>query len=215
MSTQSAFWARRLRWRLLGAWRWPLFIVLTVADGFIAHALPPTGASAALVPAIVVCSFGNLVLVGLVAPWLARRMAARQGVPTGPATFPPANHVELLTDRISAIALVLGTLGLVAAGLGNHKVVVAVTDRVARGGDAAERYVLAHAPAEVRARVDAMDTHPLQEDGFFRMCVPYRDPRKAYCMYVDAKRNPPTVKLDGDSRPNGEYFTPAGGGEGF
>ena len=65
----ALFFPRRLRWRLLGAWRWPLFLVLTVADGFIVHALPPTGARAEVIPAMVICSFANLFLIGVVAPW--------------------------------------------------------------------------------------------------------------------------------------------------
>ena len=60
MSAGNApLWPRRLRWRLLGAWRWPLFVVVTIADGLIIHALPPTGARFELVPAIVICSFAT------------------------------------------------------------------------------------------------------------------------------------------------------------
>ncbi len=33
----------RLRWRRAGAWLWPSFIVLTLADAAIGHALPPAG----------------------------------------------------------------------------------------------------------------------------------------------------------------------------
>lgn len=212
MSTDGALWARRLRWRLLGAWRWPLFAVLTIADGLIAHALPPSGARTDLVPALVFSSFANLFLIGVVAPWLARRIVERQGAHPAAPSFPPADHTELLTDRIAAIALVLATLGVVAAGLGNHKVVVADTDRLGRGGDAARAYVLAHAPAQIRERVDAMNSHALQEDGFFRMCVPYVDARKQYCMYVDAARKPPTVRRDPDTRPNQVLFPQPSGG---
>src|SRR5947209_19761288 len=95
MSAGNApLWPRRLRWRLLGAWRWPLFVVVTIADGLIIHALPPTGARFELVPAIVICSFANLFLVGVIAPWLGRRTAANRGATAGaPAgTFPPADH---------------------------------------------------------------------------------------------------------------------------
>ena len=35
-----------MRWRLIGAWRWPLFLVLTVADALIIRALPPAGTRA-------------------------------------------------------------------------------------------------------------------------------------------------------------------------
>jgi hypothetical protein len=210
VSTADRFWTRRLRWRLIGAWRWPLFLVLTVLDALIAVWLPPNGTRALFVPWLVICGFANLFLIGAVAPWLARRLAARQGA-AAPATptFPPANHIELLTDRIAAVALVLACLGLLAAGAGNHKVVVAATDRLERAGVAAQAYAQAHGPADVRrnARAANINTHELSDDGFFRMCVPYDDPVRAYCMYVDASRKPPTVKPDGDSRPNGKLFS--------
>jgi hypothetical protein len=207
VATGDQFWARRLRWRLIGAWRWPLFFLTTVADAFIVHGLPPTGGKALFFPALFVCSFVNLFLIGAVAPWLGRRLAARQGaVPAGPATFPPANHVELLIDRVAAAILVLTTVGLLAAGLGNRRVVVADTDRLERAGAAVRAYVDAHAPDEVRQRVDAANTHPTQEDGFFRTCVPYLDPRRQYCMFVDANKRPPRVTPDRDTRPNEVYF---------
>jgi hypothetical protein len=197
-----------MRWRLLGAWRWPLFLVTTVLDAFVVVWLPPNGTSALFIPALVICSFANLFLIGAVAPWLARRIVARQGVPPPSSTFPPANHVELLTDRIATAVLVLGVIGLVIAGLGNHKVVVAATDRLARGGAAARDFAVAHGTADVRrnARAADINSHELQQDGLFRMCIPYDDPTRAYCMYVDATRKPPTVRLDHDSRPNGAIF---------
>jgi hypothetical protein len=109
-------------------------------------------------------------------------------------------------DKIASIALVLGTVGLVAAGLGNRKVVVADTDRLARAAAAVKSYVDVHAPPEVRRNIDTLNTHDTQEDGFFRMCVAYDDRTRAYCMFVDAKPKPPTVVPDRDSRPNAVYF---------
>src|SRR3954471_5401356 len=58
VSTAGGFWARRMRWRLLGAWRWPLFLAVTVLDAFVVVWLPPNGTSALFVPALVICSFG-------------------------------------------------------------------------------------------------------------------------------------------------------------
>jgi hypothetical protein len=205
MAAQGQFWARRLRWRLIGAWRWPLFFVCTLADALIVHALPPSGARALFFPALFIASFGNLFLIGAVAPWLARRLRARQG-PAPAASFPPANHHELLVDKIASITLVVATLGLVAAGLGNRKVVVADTDRLARAGEAVKQYVDVHASPEIQRNIDTLNTHDTQEDGFFRMCVAYNDRTKAYCMFVDAKPRPPKVVPDRDSRPNGAYF---------
>jgi hypothetical protein len=206
MATRESFWVRRLRWRLIGAWRWPLFFVLTALDAWIVHVEPPFGREADFLPALFICSFANLFLIGAVAPWLARRMLARQGAAPPPATFPPADHRELLVDRVASITLVLGTVGLLVAGLGNQKTPVCVTDRVCDAGEAVRAYVNSHAPREVRNRVDAANSHPTQEDGFFRTCVPYEDPRRQYCMFVDTKEDPPRVVHDGDTRPNDVYF---------
>src|SRR4051794_33796230 len=105
MSTAGGFWARRIRWRLIGAWRWPLYVAVTLLDALIVNWLPPNGTEALFVPALVICSFANLFLIGAVAPWLARRLVARSGQQPPTPTFPPANHLELLTDRIASIAL--------------------------------------------------------------------------------------------------------------
>lgn len=205
MVTSDRFWARRLRWRLIGAWRWPLFFVCTLVDAVIVHAFPPAGTRALFFAALFIASFGNLFLIGAVAPWLARRIAARQGTPPA-ASFPPADHFELLVDKVASITLIVATAGLLAAGLGNRKVVVAETDRLARAAETVKQYVDAHAPAEIKRNIDTLNTHPTQEDGFFRMCVAYDDRTKAYCLFVDAKRRPPRVIPDRDSRPNGAYF---------
>ena len=100
----------------------------------------------------------------------------------------------------------LGLVGVLAAGLGNRRVVVAETDRLERAGRAVQGYVAAHAPAEIRRNIETLNTHGTDEDGFFRMCVAYDDRTRAYCMFVDAKQEPPSIKPDGDSRPNGLYF---------
>jgi hypothetical protein len=205
MAANEQFWARRIRWRLIGAWRWPLFLLCTVADAFIVYELPPAGTRPLFFAALIIASFGNLILVGAVAPWLARRIAARQGPPPA-ASFPPANHFELLVDKVASIALIIATAGLLAAGLGNRKLVVADTDRLARAGEAVKEFVNVHAPPEIRRNIDTLNTHATQEDGFFRMCVAYDERTKAYCMFVDAKPKPPRVIPDRDSRPNGAYF---------
>ena len=207
MATRERFWPRRLRWRLIGAWRWPLFFLVTFVEALLVKELPPTGTRPLFFPALFICSFANLFLVGAVAPWLARRILARQGGPaTTPNTFPPADHRELLVDKVASALLVLGAVGLLAAGLGNRKVVVAETDRLERAGRAVQRYVSANAPPEIQRNIETLNTHGTDEDGFFRMCVAYDDRTRAYCMFVDAKQNPPTVTPHGDSRPNGLYF---------
>lgn len=197
------FWTRRLRWRLLGAWRWPVFGVLTLLDGLIVKELPPAGTSARLIPAIIIASFGNLILVGAIAPWLARALRARND--RAQAAGEPAPSFEITVDHVATVLMVLATLGLVAAGLGNRPVVVAATDEVEQAGDAARAYVSANASPEVQRNFDTLNTHRLQ-DGTFRMCVSLDDRNRAYCMFVDARPEQPTVRRDPDETPNGKYF---------
>jgi hypothetical protein len=207
VSTAGGFWARRLRWRLIGAWRWPLYLAITVVDALIVVWRPPSGAGQALfIPALVICSFGNLFLIGVVAPWLARRMVARQGLQPPSSSFPPANHVELVTDRIATTVLAIGAVGLLAAGLASGKPRVCVTDRSCNAGDAALAFVNAHAPAEIRRNVDTANSYRLGDAGLFRICIEFDDRRRAYCMFVDTSQKPISVRPDPDSRPNGAVF---------
>ena len=206
MTTGQPFWPARLRWRLHGAWRWPLFFALTVVDALLVVWRPPTGIEPLFVPALVICSFGNLFLIGAVAPWLARRAAARQGAVAASPTFPPANHIELLTDRIASVALAIGAVVLLAAGLASGKPRVCVTDRACHVGDAAVAFVNAHAPAEVKRNIDTLNSYRLGDDGLFRVCVEFDDRRRAYCMFVDAGKKPISVRADPDTRPNGAVF---------
>ena len=55
---------------------WPAFVVADPGRRLILHRLPPVGTGVDLVPAILLATFGNLVLIGAVAPWLARRIWA-------------------------------------------------------------------------------------------------------------------------------------------
>ena len=205
--TDSPLWARRLRWQLLAAWRWPALIVLTLVDGAIVAALPPSGAHAKYIPSAIIALFGNLFLVGAVAPWLAKRLAARRGVQPAGAQFPPVDSGEILVDRVATILLVLGAVGLLAAGLGNRKVVVADTNDEKKAVDAAQTFVMAHAPADVRANAAQgfLSPHKL-ETGYWRICGRHYDPHKGYCVYVSTKASPARVRLDPSNEPNAQMF---------
>jgi hypothetical protein len=199
VAANERFWPRRLKWRLRGAWMWPTFAVLTVADGVLLHELPPTGFR---IPDVVIGSilalFGNIFLVGVAAPWLARRLVERDRRGARGERFPP----EVYLDRTATALLVVGTLGVLAAGLGNIRVSTAETDALKEAGDRAEAYVDAHADTEIKQRIDGANSARLGE-GFFRVCVPRIDARKQYCMFVDTRRD--TVRKDPDTRPNQEY----------
>jgi hypothetical protein len=204
VAANERFWPRRLKWRLRGAWMWPVFAVLTVVEGLVMHQWPPIGTR---IPDIVIGAilslFANLFLVGVAAPFLARRLIERDHR-GGRERFPP----EVYLDRTATALLVVGAIGLVAAGLANIRVSTAETDALREAGDRAQAYVMAHADKEVKERLDGANSARLGE-GFFRVCVPRIDARVQYCMFVDTRRN--TVRKDPSTLPNQEYVRGSGG----
>jgi hypothetical protein len=182
-----------------GAWQWPAFVVLTLADGFILHLLPPLQGGVDLVPGVLVASFGNLVLVGAVAPWLARRLAARERAGTSPP-------LSVIGDRVGTALLAAGTVAVLAAGLGSRPLIVSETERTERLAAAVRAHVLAEGSAEVRRNLPAANSRQLDEQGFFRSCIPLDDRTTAYCLFVDTETEPPTVTKDPDATPNARYF---------
>ena len=60
---------------------WPTFIAVTLLDGLLLHLLPPIGTGVDLIPGILLATFGNLMLIGAIAPWLAKRTWNRRRYP--------------------------------------------------------------------------------------------------------------------------------------
>src|SRR5205814_1212019 len=71
--TAERFWTRRLRWRLLGAWRWPTFAIFTVVDALLLHEVG-TGVRFNWPVSLILASFANIGLLA-VADVLARLTA--------------------------------------------------------------------------------------------------------------------------------------------
>jgi hypothetical protein len=201
MRTRTSFWPRRLRWQLLAAWRWPALIVLTFVNGAIATALSPVSGHTKFVPAVIISAFANIFLVGAVAPWLARRIAARRGRALPAPQFPPVDSGEILVDRVATALLLLATLGVLVAGLGHEQPNLAPTKASADAGNAMRSYVLAHGTPELKRNVEAANTTRVRPD-YFRICVPHNNPAHAFCVFVDTSRKPPAVTPDDNTTPN-------------
>jgi hypothetical protein len=193
-------WARRMRWRLRGAWQWPAYALLTVLDAVILHELPPVREGVDFVPALIVSSFANLFLMGAVAPWLAKRLAEREREGEGNG-IPLAVRREVLKDRTAAVLLVLATVGLLAAGLGNRPAVVAETEDLQFAADVLQDYVAENAPPEIQRNIEIVNTQRLEE-GYFRMCINYDERDRAWCVFVNVDKEPPTVVRDPSEEPN-------------
>jgi hypothetical protein len=207
--------ARRLRWRLRGGAMWPTFALVTLADGLLMHFLPPLTTGFELVPALIIASFANLFLVGAVAPWLARRLAARERPPAAgePLTAPSPNGssarpqpppYEVLLDRAATGLLLAGAVGLLAAGFASRPLIVSETEATELNARTVREYALAHGDAEARRNVDAANTIRIAE-GYFRTCIPRDDRRSAWCVFVDTNRRPPEVREDSSPTPNDDY----------
>jgi hypothetical protein len=203
MEHSEHLWARRLVWRLRGAWMWPAYAVLTLLDAVILHELPPVSGGVDFIPALILSSFCNLFLMGAVAPWLARRLARREQADGGNGV-PQAVRTEILKDRTAAIMLGVTTLGLIAAGLAAQPLIVSETKETERNAELVRDHVVAEAPAQVRRNLDTANTIKL-EDGYFRTCVSYDDRTRAYCLFVDVDAEPPLVKRDPSTLPNQEF----------
>lgn len=181
---------------------WPTFAVLTAAEGFLMHELPPTGTR---IPDVVIGSilalFGNIFLVGVVAPWLARRLIERDRHGGGRERFPP----EVYLDRTATTLLVVGLAGVLAAGLGNRRVTVSETKATEEAGSRARTFVDAHADPEIKRNIDFANSARLG-DSFFRVCVPRDNATKQWCMFIDTRED--TVAKDPSTLPNKDFARP-------
>jgi hypothetical protein len=196
---EERFWPTRMRWRLRGAWMWPSFIALTLLDGLLLHLLPPVREGIEIIPGILLATFGNLILIGAVGPWLARRMWKRREAAEPGA--PPKAQLEVLSDRIGTGLLVASVFGILAAGLAARPLIVVETDQRERGAKALEDFVNIHGSAELRRNLEASDTARLA-DGYYRSCIPHDDRRHWSCYFIDARKKRTTLIPDPSQLPN-------------
>jgi hypothetical protein len=196
---EQRFWPARIRWRLRGAWMWPSFVAITLLDGVLLHALPPVRTGIDLIPGILLATFGNLVLVGAIGPWLARRLWKRR--PAAEPGAPPKAQLEVLSDRIGTGLLVASVFGVLAAGLAARPTVVAETDERERAAEELLRFVDAHGNQELRRNLEASDTVRL-DDAYFRTCIPDDERESWTCYFLDATTRNTKVIRDPSALPN-------------
>ena len=209
---QQRFWPARLRWRLRGATMWPTFAVVTLLNGFILHELPPIGTGVDPIPALLLATFGNIVIVGVIAPWLSRRlMKRREALGGAPATIPdpapPRAQRELLTDRIGTGLLVASVAGVLAAGLAAEPTVVTETEATQENAEAVRNYVIHSGDAELVRNIETANSIRLNK-GYFRTCIARDDRRRYVCLFVDTNRTPTRLVLDQSQEPNSVYRVP-------
>ena len=181
MASAERFWTRRLRWRLLGAWRWPAFAVAVAVDAVILHTLG-TGVRFNIPVSIILAGFGNVGL--LAAADLVTRFAERKRA-----------------DRGTVALLAAGVVGLAASGLATHHLIVTDTNATTANARAVERWVDRYASPMYRRNLETANTARLAA-GYFRTCIADDARRHYLCLFVDTKRKPPTVVRDPSQEPN-------------
>jgi hypothetical protein len=175
-------WLVRLRWRRRGAWLWPAFIGLTVADAVAGHALPPTGDTQSIPAAGVAGLLLNLIAVILLSRPLG--MLLRRFRPDLPGVI-ASNY-----GGTAAIAAVFAAL--LAAGL-LHRATVIANERAMRDATVrAQAWIGDRAPAEFRRNVGQLNTLAIQPGSIYRTCVSSDGGRRSYCVIV--KTNLPLVR---------------------
>jgi hypothetical protein len=172
---------------------WPTFIAVTLVDALIVHLLPPIGEGVSFIPALLISTFGNLILIGVVGPWLARRTWKRR--PAAEPGAPPRAQLEVLSDRIGTGLLVATILGVTAAGLAARPLVVAETEAKERAAKKLYSYVQAKGSDELRRNLEASDMDKWF-DGYFRACIPSDDRTSWTCYLIDVRTKRAQIKED-------------------
>ncbi len=191
-----AVWRSRLRWRLSGAWQWPAFAVLTVADAVILARLPFSGGRADLLGCLLAAGLLNLVVVAVgshLGGWLMRRH--RPDLPR-----------EIAADRAAAIGLVALCVVLLAGGLAHRRALTAHDKLVAVVLRESRIFAAHRAPARYLP-LHGADTVQ-QGSHLFRTCYAGPDPRRDFCVFIRTDEPALIKRVDPDQRPNATAFGP-------
>jgi hypothetical protein len=204
VSPRERFWTRRLRWRLRGALQWPVFVVVTLLEGIVLAELPPVAfRDMDFVLGVIIATFANLFLVGVVAPFLTRRLVARR------ASAVSEVEREVLRDRAGAMLLAAGLAAALVSGLANRPVIVSETEATEENARAVREFVNRSDSPELRRNLETANTIRLGE-GFFRTCIARDDRRRYVCVFVDTTREPTSIRRDASAEPNSALTRPGG-----
>jgi hypothetical protein len=173
-------WLVRMRWRLLGAWMWPSFVVLAAADGVIGHLLPAAGETESVVGGIVLGLVLNLVSVVVLGPLLGRALRTRRG------DLP----VAIARNYAGTVCIVLVTVGFAVVGSLHHPQITRDRATLRDAAVRAAAWIGDHAPARFRAQAGSLDSYVLLAGSVYRECASAvaGGPPRYYCVIVDERR---------------------------
>jgi hypothetical protein len=167
-------WLARARWRRRGAWQWPAFAAVTLADAVIGHALPASGETQTLLAAALAGLVLNLIAVILLSRPLGA--ALRRFRPDLPKVVARDYAATLVVVSVGALLLLAGVIH--RPSLLEHQ--RAMRDAIAR----AQAWIGDRAPAEFRRNVEFVSTLAIEQGSIYRTCVPSDDRTRTYCVIV-------------------------------
>lgn len=167
----------RLRWRLRGAWLWPAFVALTIADAVVGHMLPPAGDGQSVVSAALVALVLNLIAVILLSRPLGAVLRRTRGDLPG----------IVARDYAGTTVIVVIALALLTAGLLHRSTLQAQRSTMYDAIKRAQAYIGDRAPAQFRRNLELVDTFVIQQGSIYRTCVPSDDRKRTYCVIVNDK----------------------------
>jgi hypothetical protein len=167
-------WLHRLRWRLRGAWLWPVFVATIVVDAALGHLRPPAGDSESVAAAAIAGLALNLLAVLLLSrPLGALLRRARKDLP------------RVVARNYAGTSVVVAvTLALLAAGLAHHSSVLADQAAMRDATVRAQAWIGDHARDEFRRNARFSDTVVIQPGSIYRVCVPGDHADRSYCVIV-------------------------------
>jgi hypothetical protein len=184
----------RLRWRMRGAWQWPVFAGATIAEAVLLNELPVWGDGAGgFAPGLLLAGCLNLIVVAVAAPVAALLLRRRR------PDLPKAIARDYCGTALLGVLLAV----LVTGGLSHRSVLADDRHDRALARLAVARYVERQQPA-YRRGLALLDTVRVEPD-MYRSCVPGSDPKRPLCLFVRTSQSPPGVTRDPDRVPNTAY----------
>jgi hypothetical protein len=184
----------RMRWRLRGAWLWPSFVVLVLADGPIESWRPVLGDHGSVVLGVIQGWILSLIGIAVLSPalgWALRRV--RRDMPK-----------VVARDYAGATICLLVTCALLGAGIVHHHVAVADQGALEDASATAEAYIGDHAPARFMPNLHVLSIYDVQPPDIYRVCVRAATQARGasgptwYCVVVNRSRSfADSVRYDG------------------
>ena len=191
---EQSVWLTRMRWRMRGAWLWPTFIALTLAEGVALEVLPIAGdGPGGRAPGRAARRLREPDPGGRRRAAGGRRLRRRR--PDLPRVVAQNYAGTALLVAMAAVFLGIGLIHRPAVSRGRTT--------CARRRPPSTTTCSRRRPSTV-AGIALADPLRLEED-LYRTCVPGPDPKRWLCLFVNTDQRPAGITLDHDRAPNTDY----------